>query len=165
MIKFMTKKKLHRLLDETWLDGQAYGYKVGEQDGIIMVVKDAPLPDGFLNGKTGQYYTGVGQRVGHTHPVNDSCAERGCVIHSPSEHGMRDMPTLWRGDRYLMERLCPHGVGHPDPDDMSFKKTVMSEEDWVAEGVHGCDGCCSNSDHRRAATVEDIAEEFEKHAS
>lgn len=39
-------------------------------------------------------------------------------------------PQHWRGDRHLMERICPHGVGHPDPDDIN------------PDGVHGCDGCC-----------------------
>jgi hypothetical protein len=34
-----------------------------------------------------------------------------------------------------MERICPHGIGHPDPDDPAFKNPI--------EGVHGCDGCCS----------------------
>lgn len=34
-----------------------------------------------------------------------------------------------------MERICKHGIGHPDPDDLKVQSS------W-AEGVHGCDGCC-----------------------
>lgn len=65
-----------------------------------------------------------------------------CVVHNPSDHKMRDWPLHWRGDRGLMERLCPHGVGHPDPDDIAFKKRTRGEAAATTEAVHGCDGCC-----------------------
>ena len=48
-----------------------------------------------------------------------------------TNHSMRGFPQLWREDRRIMERICPHGVGHPDPDD------VLNQD-----RVHGCDGCC-----------------------
>lgn len=63
---------------------------------------------------------------------DEKCAGGPCVIHNPSDHGMRDFPLHWRSDRGIMERLCPHGIGHPDPD----------QQLRVGEGVHGCDGCC-----------------------
>ena len=44
---------------------------------------------------------------------------------------MRDWPQHFRDDRGIMERICPHGVGHPDPDDY-----------LAGDGMHGCDGCC-----------------------
>lgn len=66
------------------------------------------------------------------------CAGRPCVMHNPSDHHMREWPTHYRADRGLMERTCPHGVGHPDPDDMTFHRS--EGRDW--QGVHGCDGCC-----------------------
>lgn len=53
-----------------------------------------------------------------------------CPIHAPSDHPMRDFPLHFRSDRGIMERRCPHGVGHPDPDDINEDTT------------HGCDGCC-----------------------
>lgn len=58
-----------------------------------------------------------------------------CCIHNPSDHHMRSWRQNWRGDKSMMERICPHGVGHPDPDDLSVRTTQ-----WA--GVHGCDGCC-----------------------
>jgi hypothetical protein len=63
------------------------------------------------------------------------CAGDACCIHNPSDHHMRTWPQNWRGDKAMMERLCPHGVGHPDPDDLAVRTTR-----WA--GVHGCDGCC-----------------------
>lgn len=66
------------------------------------------------------------------------CAGEFCVMHNPSDHHMRDWPTNWRGDRGLVERLCPHGIGHPDPDDLEFH--LRNGREW--QGVHGCDGCC-----------------------
>jgi hypothetical protein len=76
----------------------------------------------------------------HTHEAT-SCAGRPCCIHNPSAHHMATWPQLWRQDRYLMERTCPHGIGHPDPDHMSYVRMVAP--DYASgEGVHGCDGCC-----------------------
>lgn len=55
---------------------------------------------------------------------------------------MRDFKTHWRDDRKLMERICPHGVGHPDPDDIAFKRRVLGDKFANLEAIHGCDGCC-----------------------
>jgi hypothetical protein len=66
-----------------------------------------------------------------------------CPIHSPSDHHMRDWPLNWRDDRGLMERICPHGVGHPDPDHLAHTAALRGDEAAAVEGVHGCDGCCS----------------------
>lgn len=44
---------------------------------------------------------------------------------------MRSFPQSWRADKGWMERTCPHGIGHPDPDDP------------FADPIHGCDGCCN----------------------
>ena len=74
------------------------------------------------------------------HP--DRCAGQACSIHNRSNHSMRMFPQHWRGDRQLMERICPHGIGHPDPDHISFTKLLRGEAYAVAESSHGCDGCC-----------------------
>lgn len=69
----------------------------------------------------------------------DSCRGEWCVLHNPSNHKMRSWPTLWRDDRKMMERTCPHGVGHPDPDDFAYQ---IRNGRSNSVGVHGCDGCC-----------------------
>lgn len=66
------------------------------------------------------------------------CEGRRCVFHNPSNHHMRNMRLLWRGDRGIFERLCSHGVGHPDPDQFDYWRETGREY----EMVHGCDGCC-----------------------
>jgi len=58
------------------------------------------------------------------------CVRDTCTIHNPSQHLMLGFPQRWRQDRHFMERICPHGVGHPDPDDL------------IQDRTHGCDGCC-----------------------
>lgn len=70
--------------------------------------------------------------------VHDAGACHGevCTIHNRTDHHMRSWPQHWRGDRIIMERICPHGIGHPDPDDYMIIK-------GYDDGVHGCDGCCS----------------------
>lgn len=91
-----------------------------------------PPPDGILYEDCDTYITGTGQRLVNIHP-RVACAPTACVIHNPSDHAMRSFPTLFRDDRGFMERICPHGIGHPDPDDP------------YADPVHGCDGCCGIS--------------------
>ncbi|WP_169807239.1 hypothetical protein [Herbidospora cretacea] len=71
----------------------------------------------------------------------------------------------WRSDRGLMERLCRHGVGHPDPDDIDRKRRARGDDFAWAEAVHGCDGCCrlvrgevikdqtSTTEHKMPASV------------
>lgn len=61
-----------------------------------------------------------------------------CVIHAPTDHHMRGWQLIWRSDRQIFERICPHGVGHPDPDQFAY----WDREGLEFEGVHGCDGCC-----------------------
>ena len=92
-----------------------------------------------------KYTTGTGQHI-LVHDKAD-CKGEYCVIHNPSSHCMRDFPTHWRADRYLMERICPHGIGHPDPDDLAYKAVMFGNTDvgkrnLEHEVVHGCDGCC-----------------------
>ena len=72
------------------------------------------------------------QELVNVHSLED-CNGDVCPIHKLTDHHMRSFPQLWRDDRGIMERTCPHGVGHPDPDD------VLNNEDRV----HGCDGCCA----------------------
>jgi hypothetical protein len=94
-------------------------------------------PDGlWLHNRI--YVDGTGQVIGMVH-LKKHCRGRPCPIHNPSDHSMRGFRTHFRTDRYLMERICPHGVGHPDPDDLAFQKKAMPDR---ASGVHGCDGCC-----------------------
>lgn len=82
----------------------------------------------------GQWETGTGQRVSKVHSAT-KCAGQRCTVHNPYDHHMRSFPTHLRGESpfdmsIFTERICSHGVGHPDPDDP------------LAPGTHGCDGCC-----------------------
>lgn len=70
----------------------------------------------------------------------ERCTGNNCCIHSPSDHHMRDWPMLWRGDLGVMERVCEHRVGHPDPDDLTHRRRRFGSYDGL--DVHGCDGCC-----------------------
>lgn len=68
------------------------------------------------------------------------CEGRHCPIHNPSEHALRNAPLNWRDDHHMMERICPHGIGHPDPDDLDYKRRYQDDTTWLE--VHSCDGCC-----------------------
>lgn len=65
------------------------------------------------------------------------CRGKHCVVHNPSDHHMVDWPVNFRSDRGIVERICPCGVGHPDPDDLAYRKTQGR-----GDGVHGCCGHC-----------------------
>lgn len=75
-----------------------------------------------------------GEQLVRVHSAWD-CAPESCPIHRPSRHHMVMWPQHYRDDRKIMERICEHGVGHPDPDDVRIRK-------GVDEGVHSCCGCC-----------------------
>jgi hypothetical protein len=92
----------------------------------------------FVNAAEARYGQQVGKVVIRTHGPS-ACEGRPCCIHHPSDHHMREWPLNIRFDRGISERLCPHGIGHPDPDDAAYRRTLASEFD---DGVHGCDGCC-----------------------
>lgn len=83
----------------------------------------------------------VGGRTLRVHPP-EKCVGEPCCVHSPTNHHMVTWEQLYRGDRGFMERICPHGIGHPDPDDLR----VRTEPE--AYGVHGCDGCCRGEQPR-----------------
>lgn len=129
-----------------------------------------PPPDGILfvraeHDRLDVYIDGTRQIIGAIHSPDD-CQGRSCVIHAPSDHSMRSFPTHFRFDRGLMERICPHGIGHPDPDDLAYKiidaadraaalegdsAEVKEQRELIlanasVEGVHGCDGCCHKGD-------------------
>jgi hypothetical protein len=42
----------------------------------------------------------------------------------------------YREEDGVMERLCEHGLHHPDPDDVGIALGYASR-------IHGCDDCCS----------------------
>lgn len=73
------------------------------------------------------------------------CAGRPCTIHNRSDHHMRSWPQNFRPDRGIMERICEHGVGHPDPDDLDWRPETSDGrvEGRDTAGIHGCDGCCA----------------------
>lgn len=63
------------------------------------------------------------------------CCGDVCAVHNTTQHHMITWAQTWRHDRKIMERVCPHGVGHPDPDDFRIRSGLDT-------GVHGCDSCC-----------------------
>jgi hypothetical protein len=67
-----------------------------------------------------------------------NCIDWPCVLHRPTDHHMSEWHLHWRGDRGIFERLCIHGIGHPDPDQYAY----WDAQGMESEGVHGCDGCC-----------------------
>jgi hypothetical protein len=93
--------------------------------------KHPTIPNAYIIDSYAEPLFGVQMGAGVLRNVHseERCAGEVCVMHNPSDHHMRDWPYNWRDDRGLMERICPHGVGHPDPD-------------VRGDLTHGCDGCC-----------------------
>jgi hypothetical protein len=59
---------------------------------------------------------------------------------------MSGWPLHYRLDRNIFERICKHGAGHPDPDQLPY----WEETDQMYQTVHGCHidgetgrGCCA----------------------
>ena len=71
------------------------------------------------------------------------CKGEHCVLHNPSDHHMIGWPIYFRGDKhFLAERICRHGVGHPDPDSLGY---AIRAGTGRSLGVHGCcaERCCT----------------------
>jgi hypothetical protein len=110
-------EELHEFLGLTWPEYSAWV----ERDEL-------PVPESRLGGPQLVVLQGGEELIAHS-PA--SCV-RPCAIHWPRNHHMRSWPQHWRWDREIIERVCDHEIGHPDPDDKNRNK------------VHGCDGCCTN---------------------
>lgn len=80
------------------------------------------------------------QALTNVHPAS-ACAGRNCPIHNPSQRAMNIGDLYWRTDVRRMERVCEHGVGHWDIDELDFLINERGMESAV--GIHGCDGCCA----------------------
>ena len=79
-------------------------------------------------------------------PMHDKedCKGHFCPFHNPSNHKMKDWKKHVRYDRGgLTERICEHGIGHPDPNSLAWLKSIGRED----PGVHGCDRCCARQDY------------------
>lgn len=114
----MTSKRIVR----TEAGAKKYGVEIGQ-----------PVPRRDALGRPITTLVG-GQTLVKVHS-SEKCFGEFCCIHNMSDHHMKDWPQNWRPDRGVMERICPHGIGHPDPDDPTFKL-------FTYEGIHGCDLCC-----------------------
>lgn len=77
----------------------------------------------------------------NTHALRD-CLGEFCVLHNPSKHHMRTWRAMWRTDTMMVEWICPHDIGHPDPDCLQFYDLVYGSDIADGVGTHGCDGCC-----------------------
>lgn len=123
-IKTAVVTGLERLCDLTrhWNDHQFALWSLQLNDRWNLSVWHEPAPDTAPLENSDETLHGV-------HPA-DTCAGDHCTIHNRSDHHMRGWPQHWRDDRALMERICPHGIGHPDPDEIN------------PNTIHGCDGCC-----------------------
>ena len=82
----------------------------------------------------------------NVHKRNTEC-DRGCLMHNPQHPNnvanVENWPYHWRSDRGIMERSCPHGVGHPDPDSADYYERNGQGYEYV-HGCHMVDGvpCC-----------------------
>lgn len=77
-----------------------------------------------------------GQTLVNVHPRLE-CVGEWCPIHRPMPGPWSNWPRQWSDERDIMERVCPHGIGHP----------VAEMYQWAMERGRGFDlvhGCCSS---------------------
>lgn len=81
-----------------------------------------------------------GQVLLNIHPP-EQCAGRPCTVHNPSQHHMASWKAHWEDHYKIVLRECTHGVLHPDPDEVSFRRD--RGRPWhLASLEHDCDCCC-----------------------
>jgi hypothetical protein len=71
------------------------------------------------------------------------CEGDHCVVHNPSPHPLSTWSLWWQQDRKMFERICQHGVGHPDPDQYAYWAETLPPLELRAKFVHDCCGCCT----------------------
>lgn len=76
------------------------------------------------------------------HPASACAGQSACPLHNRSVHALRAMSQHWRGDRGIIERVCEHDIGHPDPDQWDYWVATLGKKGAGAESTHACDGCC-----------------------
>lgn len=88
-----------------------------------------------------------GGRVLSHHPI-ERCAGERCPLHNPSRHKLTFAPMEWCSSRRTLYRICQHGLEHPDPDDLWYKRVKMRMlmSLLVLVRFHDCDGCCGEGD-------------------
>lgn len=91
--------------------------------------------------RPGEIWELRGMKLGGVH-FEEDCRARPCVIHSPTDHVMSEWELIWRTDRAIFERVCEHGIGHPDPDQFAYWVQAFGQREADAMAVHGCDMCC-----------------------
>lgn len=86
-----------------------------------------------------EFKLGNGRKLVNVHSKSDCMGP--CPIHGPSDHHMKDWDLNWRSDLGIFERICKCGVGHPDPDSLSY---IRKTDPKLAESlsIHGCCRCC-----------------------
>lgn len=78
------------------------------------------------------------------HPPEECEGRNSCSLHNRTVHSMRAMTQVWRNDTGLVERICEHGIGHFDPDQMEYLISVHGKKDAMLMALHSCDGCCGS---------------------
>lgn len=78
--------------------------------------KPVQLPD--KDGYTNRWRLVGGELLSNVHPEG-TCMDQHCTIHNPSDHHMRTWPMHFNHGSRQMERTCPHGQQHPDPDELN----------------------------------------------
>jgi hypothetical protein len=96
----------------------------------------------FARYRRGEHRLAEGITLVGVHP-EFLCEGRGCSVHHPSDHRMRNWPKDFRtatthpANPRFFDRYCQHRIPHPDPDDIAY---------WATQGRdiadHNCDGCC-----------------------
>jgi len=90
------------------------------------------------------------------HPERHCATEKHCAVHRPSKKNwLREWPFVVRLDKAgIMERICPHGVGHSDPDSLKWVRRYVGKKNAFALGTHGCDGCCRRQEEENGRYAE-----------
>lgn len=66
------------------------------------------------------------------------CLGQWCAIHQPMPGPWAEWPRLWHNEHNIMERTCPHGIGHPVAEMYDF----YIDNGRAFDLVHGCCSEC-----------------------
>ncbi|KQR17261.1 hypothetical protein [Cellulomonas sp. Leaf334] len=77
-----------------------------------------------------------------THDPAKCADDDASLIHRPSRHPLQSAPMAWHAELGLLERICGHGIHHPDLDALAYARRTRGTSVGDEFAQHDCDGCC-----------------------
>ena len=132
-------------------EGEAIAYTIPLDDParaskeLSLIMRDLSATTSVRVTPGTRLYLPNGQLLINVHGEVD-CVERGCSIHHPSNHHMKQFSQVYNHSDGWMMRVCDHGITASGPlMTRSYHQDILKDAHTLD---HACDGCCHAPDRK-----------------